>query len=216
MTTWLTQITPDYRNDHARSDLRDVIAMHKRVMMLVPDGLGDQARRQVGILYRVDDLPRRPRILVQTQMQPQLHRLPAGYGPTETRELDPLLNWLTTGVLVRYRITANTCKRKSHPGKHEPKAVALRGTAADDWWTDRAERSGLQLQSLLPHPLDDAVGGSDRCSGIRHAMTRFDGVAFVADPVVLRQAILTGVGRGKSHGCGLLSIAPARASAAAA
>jgi len=216
MTTWLTQITPDYRNDYVRRDLRDVIAMHKRVMLLAPDGLGEQARRQAGILYRIDESPRGPRILIQTQIQPQLHRLPAGYGQAQTRELDPLLKWLTTGALIRYRITANTCKRKSHPGTAEARTVALRGTAADDWWTERAERSGLQLKSLLPHPLDDAVGGDDRRCGIRHAMTRFDGVAVVTEPSALRQAILCGVGRGKAHGCGLLSIAPVRAPAAAA
>jgi CRISPR system Cascade subunit CasE len=211
MTTWLTQIIPDYRNPLAHKDLRDVIAMHKRVMMLVPDGLGDQARRQAGVLYRIDESQRGTRILIQTQMQPQLSRLPSGYGQVETRELDPLLKWLATEALVRYRITANTCKRKSH----STKVVALRGTAAGEWWTERAARSGLMLQSLLPHPLDDAVGG-DRSSGVRHAMTRFDGIAYVTDPDLLRQAILAGVGRGKSHGCGLLSVVPVRASAAAA
>jgi CRISPR system Cascade subunit CasE len=211
MTTWLTQITPDYRNPLVRNDLRDVIDMHKRVMMLVPDDLGDQARRQAGVLYRIDESPQGPRMLIQTQMHPQLARLPAGYGQTESRELDPMLKWLSTGALVRYRITANTCKRKSH----STKVVALRGTAADDWWKERASRSGLQLQSLIPHPLDDAVGG-DRRSGVRHAVTRFDGVAHVTDPAALRQALLSGIGRGKSHGCGLLSLAPLRAGTTAA
>jgi len=211
MTTWLTQVTPDYRNPQARKDLSDVIAMHKRVMMLVPDGLGDQARRQAGVLYRIDESQTGTRIIIQTQMQPQLNRLPPGYGHVQTRELDPLLKWLATGTPVRYRIAANTCKRKSH----STKVVALRGTAADEWWIERAARSGLHVQSLLSHPLDDAVGG-DRDSGIRHAITRFDGVAAVSDPDALRQAILAGVGRGKPHGCGLLSIAPARTPTAVA
>jgi CRISPR system Cascade subunit CasE len=211
MTTWLTQITPDYRNPLVHNDLRDVIDMHKRVMMLVPDDLGDQARRQAGVLYRIDESPRGPRMLIQTQMHPQLARLPAGYGQAESRELDPMLKWLLTGALVRYRITANTCKRKSH----STKVVALRGTAADDWWKERASRSGLQLQSLIPHSVDDAVGG-DRRSGVRHAVTRFDGVALVTDPAALRQAVLSGIGRGKSHGCGLLSLAPLRAGTTAA
>jgi CRISPR system Cascade subunit CasE len=113
--------------------------------------------------------------------------------------------------VIRYRITANTCKRKSR----STKVVALRGTAADEWWTERAGRSGLNLLSLLQHPLDDAVGG-DRQSGVRHAVTRFDGIARVTDPAALRESIASGVGRGRSHGCGLLSIAPVRAPAVAA
>ena len=117
MTAWLTQIIPDYRNDQVRKDLRDVVAMHKRVMTLVPDGLGDQARRQAGVLYRIDESARGTRILIQTRIHPDLGRLPAGYGQAETRELGPLLAWLTPGAIVRYRITANTCKRKSHSTK---------------------------------------------------------------------------------------------------
>jgi CRISPR system Cascade subunit CasE len=207
MTTWLTQITPDYRNPLVRNDLRDIIDMHKRLMMLVPDDLGDQARRQAGVLYRIEESSG-SRILIQTQLHPNLGRLPTGYGKAQTRELDPLLRWLSTGALARYRITANTCKRKSH----STKVVALRGAAADEWWKERASRSGLQLQSLISHPLDDAVGG-DRRSGVRHAVTRFDGIAIITDPAALRQAVLSGIGRGKSHGCGLLSLAPLRAPA---
>ena len=212
MTAWLTQIIPDYRNNDAREDLRDVVKMHQRVMKLVPDGLGDQARRQAGVLYRVDESARSTRILVQTQMRPQLHRLPPGYGQAQARDLDRLLDWLREGAMVRYRITANTCKRRSHTTK----VIALRGTAADEWWTDRAGRNGLALKSLIPHSLDDAVGGRDRNTGVRHAITRFDGIAAVSDPAALREAILAGVGRGKSHGCGLLSIAPLPVGSAAA
>jgi len=212
MTAWLTQIIPDYRNGQVRKDLRDVMAMHKRVMTLVPDALGDQARRQAGVLYRIEESARGPRILIQTRIRPELGRLPAGYGQAATRELGPLLAWLSPGAMVRYRITANTCKRKSR----STRIVALRGSAADEWWTSRAPGCGLTLQSLLPHALDDAVGGPDRENGIRHAATRFDGVASVADPGALEEAILVGVGRGKSHGCGLLSIAPISAGSTAA
>ncbi|MGH3403484.1 MAG: type I-E CRISPR-associated protein Cas6/Cse3/CasE [Streptosporangiaceae bacterium] len=211
MTTWLTQITPDYRNDTARQDLRDVIKMHQRVMTLVPDGLGEHARLQAGVLYRVDQTSRSGQILVQTQMGPRLDRLPAGYGQAQTRELDPLLDWLHPGALVRYRIAANTCKRRSR----STQVIPLRGVEADQWWITRASRSGITLQSLIPCSLDDAVGG-DRKSGVRHAVTRFDGIAAVTDPGALREALLAGVGRGKSHGCGLLSIAPLRAGTAAA
>jgi CRISPR system Cascade subunit CasE len=212
MTAWLTQIIPDYRNEYVRREARDAVAMHKRVMILVPDGLGDQARRQAGVLYRIEDTPRGPRILIQTQVPPELGRLPAGYGQVATRDLGPLLDWLSPGAVVRYRITANTCKRKSH----STKVIALRGSAADEWWTSRAPGCGLTLHSLLPRALDDAVGGPDRKNGIRHAQTRFDGVTAVADPGALRNAVLAGVGRGKSHGCGLLSIAPLAAASTAA
>jgi CRISPR system Cascade subunit CasE len=205
MSTWLTQITPDVRDSQARRDLRDTVKMHQRVMTLVPDGLGDQPRRQAGVLYRIEETPRGARILVQSQVQPDLRRLPTGYGSAQIRDLDPLLRWLRPGVFVRYRLTANTCLRKSR----STKVVPLRGADADEWWITRAPAAGLDLQSLISKSPGDAVGGDDPKATVRHALTQFDGVAAVTDPAVLGTAITTGIGRGKSHGCGLLSIAPA-------
>lgn len=209
MSTWLTQITPDFRNAQARRDLRDVVKMHQRVMMLVPDGLGDQPRHQAGVLYRVEENPLGARILVQTRLRPDLRRLPGGYGTTQSRDLDPLLRWLRPGALVRYRLAANACLRKSR----STKIVPLRGADADEWWVTRAPAAGLDLQSLISRAPGDAVGGSDPKTAVRHALTQFDGVAAVTDAAALASAITTGIGRGKSHGCGLLSIAPIGAAA---
>jgi CRISPR system Cascade subunit CasE len=215
MSTWLTQITPDFRDAHARKDASDAVRMHQRVMHLVPDGLGDQARLKAGVLYRVEETARGVQILVQTQLEPDPARLPAGYGAARVRELDSLLRWLRPGAMVRYRLAANTCLRKSQ----DKKVLPLRGANADQWWITRAPAAGLDLRSLISKSPGDAVGRPESRSGItsanrvRHAVTQFDGVAAVTDPAALASAIITGVGRGKSHGCGLLSIAPLGAAA---
>jgi CRISPR system Cascade subunit CasE len=204
MTAWLTQITLNFRNPQAHRDLSDAVRMHQRVMSIVPDGLGDQPRRQAGVLYRIEEAPGGARILVQTAIPPNLGKLPAGYGNTQVRDLGPLLRWLREGTLVRYRLTANTCLRKSH----SKEVVPLRGADAEKWWIDRAPGCGLDLQSLISRFPGDAVGGDDPRKRVRHALTQFDGVAAVTDPGMITTAITTGIGRGKSHGCGLLSIAP--------
>lgn len=204
MTAWLTQITPDFRNPEARRDLADAVRMHQRIMSLVPNGLGDQPRRQAGVLYRIEEAQAGARILAQTAIQPNLGKLPAGYGKTQARDLGPLLRWLREGTLVRYRLNANTCLRKAR----SKEVVPLRGTDAEKWWTDRAPACGLNLQSLLSRSPGDIVRGADPNKRVRHALTQFNGVATVTDPGALTTAIITGIGRGKSHGCGLLSIAP--------
>ena len=204
MSIWLTQITPDFRSKQALSDLRDAVRMHQRVMSLVPDGLGDQPRLQAGVLYRVEERPAGTRILIQTQLKPNLARLPAGYGTAQARDLNPLLQWLRPGAVVRYRLTANTCLRKAR----STKVIPLRGADADNWWITRAPGHGLELQSLASRTPGDAVGGNDPKTAVRHTLTQFDGVAAVTDAATLSNAIITGIGRGKSHGCGLLSIAP--------
>lgn len=211
MTAWLIQIIPDPRRAEVRRDLADVVLLHKRVMSLVPDDLGADARALAGLLFRVEQTRTGPRLLVQSRLRPDPTRLPAGYGRSACRPLEPLLDRLRPGMAVRYRLTANAAKRAGRTAQQPGKIIPLRGGAADDWWADRAGRVGLTLRTLTASAFDDVTGRQPTKEGnarIRHALTRYDGVGVVTDPDTLRQAILDGVGRGKPYGAGLLSIAP--------
>ena len=180
----------------------------------MPDNLGDQARQQAGVLFRLDETTTGPTILVQSRCQPDLSRLPAGYGAAELRDAGAMLKTLRTGMVVHYRIAANASKRQAtfvEQGRPGP-VVSLSGEAAEDWWATRAESHGLRLVNASIQRLNPARG--TRSAGdkpIRHGLTRFDGIATIIDAERVRDAIENGIGRGKSHGCGLLSLAPVRA-----
>jgi len=89
--------------------------------------------------------------------------------------------------------------------------VALTGPAAVQWWQNQASQAGLKLDTIHATHLDAATGtkGPDK-QRIHNARTRFEGTALISDPVLLRQRVEEGIGRGKAYGCGLLSLAPAR------
>ncbi|CAO5253808.1 type I-E CRISPR-associated protein Cas6/Cse3/CasE [Frankia sp. AgKG'84/4] len=205
---WLVRILPDLRRGDVRADLADAVALHKRVMQLLPDQIGPDARSLAGALFRLEEKRTGVEILVQTRLAPFVEALPAGYGQVATRDLTGLLDRLHTGRGVHYRLVANPTKRLGRTAKHPGKLAVLRGDEAESWWTTRAGRCGLELRSSTALPLDDITGPRRGRAQVRHALTRYDGVAVVTDPDALRAAILTGVGRGKAHGAGLLSIAP--------
>lgn len=204
---WLTRVLPDPRDRAARRDLTDAARLHRRVMMLVPDGLGPQARHTAGVLFRVEETRTGVQVLVQTDAEPEPSRLPYAYGQTAVRRLDPLLDALEKGTVVRYRLAANASKRLGRNSEHAGKVIALRGSAAEQWWADRAASHGLAIQSLTAVRGTDAIGRRENGQPIRHAITRFDGLAVVTDPEAVRTAVHDGIGRGKSYGCGLLSLA---------
>lgn len=116
---------------------------------------------------------------------------------------------LRPGLPVHYRIAANPSKRLAKAdAQHKAKqVVALSGTAADEWWSRKATEHGLALSSLLATPMPSASGKVGQGHSVRHSLTRFDGLAVITDAERLRAAVLEGIGRGKSHGCGLLSLA---------
>lgn len=214
MTYWITQIQPDLSSGKARRDLGSAVGMHHRLMSLFPDGAGQNARQTFDVLFRVENTPRGPQILLQSNIEPELSRLPTHYGTSQTKELSPLLNALEAGRYVRYRIAANAVRRPGHTTRAKKgvdSVVPLAGKEAEEWWIRQAEASGLTVHRLGSQALDAARG--ERKEGrhkIRHARTLFEGTAQITDARLLRERTVTGIGRGKAYGCGLLSLAPAR------
>jgi CRISPR system Cascade subunit CasE len=221
LTVWLTRIVPDPRSADVRNDTggsAGAIRLHRRLMSLFPDGLGDQARHQLGVLFRAEDTPTGLHILLQSAREPDVTKLPKGYGTAVSRPLDPLLNALRPGLTVRYRCVASAVRKPGATTRELyglPAVVPLQGAAADAWWIRQAEAAGLKPLTQHSAPLDSVRGargnkGSAAEQRIRHSRTRFDGTAAIIDADRLQAVITDGIGRGKSYGCGLLSIAPAR------
>ena len=217
MTLWLTSLTPNLDHRDTLTDLADVTRLHRRLMSLFPDSLGASARSAAGLLFRVETAANSVRVLIQSSIQPDLSLLPHRYGHAETTRLDGFLQMLTTGMTVRYRITANPSKQlpRGHPGPGHPgQRVALRGAQAEAWWRKRADHAGLTLTNVVMLPRQDLVGqqtgqiSKASQKEIRHAAAQYDGTATIQDVDTVRDAISKGIGRGKPYGCGLLSLAP--------
>lgn len=219
MSVWLTRIIPDARSREARRDLVGTAAgnLHRRLMSLFPDEAGPDPRARFGVLFRIEDTPAGPHLLLQSTHQPDLARLPADYGSSLSRPLDDLLGALKPGLTLRYRCAASPVRKPGATTRalyNLPAVVPLTGAHADEWWTRQADGAGLHPLTLHSQPLDAAravrPNATGSTAGIRHARIRFDGTATITDADLLRRKITDGIGRGKAYGCGLLSIAPAR------
>ncbi|RPK70248.1 CRISPR-associated endoribonuclease Cse3 [Streptomyces sp. ADI97-07] len=217
MTLWLTRIIPDTRSQDARRDLAGAIGMHRRIMSLFPSNAGPDPRARFGILFRTEDTPAGPHLLIQSNQEPDTKLLPHSYGTALSRPLDALIDAIRPGLTIRYRCVASPVRKPGATTRalyNLPPVVPLTGAAADEWWLRQADQGGLKPLTHHSHPLD-AVRGQRRPDNappqhIRHARTQFDGTAAIIDTDLLQAAILGGIGRGKAYGCGLLSIAPAR------
>ncbi|MFC9948893.1 type I-E CRISPR-associated protein Cas6/Cse3/CasE [Streptomyces pratensis] len=213
--TSLTRITLDPDNAAARADLADVDNLHKTLMRLVPDDNGPTPRATAGLLFRTEPGPD-PILLVQTAHTPDLTALPTNYGTAQTLDLTPLLNSLTPGRTMHYRITAAPTVARSagtptrHPvtGKRRGKITHLTGDDAVTWWQRRATAIGLEpvTVSSLPRPFPRARIAR---SAPYFTLTQFDGYARITDTGLVTHALKNGIGRAKSYGAGLLSLAPA-------
>lgn len=231
--TWLTKIVPDLGSRRARSCFGSAGELHRLVIGLAAHSLGeervDSPRQRAGLLFRLEETQGTPVLLVQSSGALNADALGAGFGSMVERDLTSFLDGLEKGAEVRYRIAAAPSKRLgksdrnaerlgdraeqlgelAQPGKRAY-TRPLFGEQAEEWWRDRAERHGLDLSDVAS---TGAVPSLDRGRsgkrGVRIHVTRFDGYAVVRDPDTLREAVRNGIGRGKSFGCGMLSLAPA-------
>ncbi|WP_042281862.1 type I-E CRISPR-associated protein Cas6/Cse3/CasE [Nocardiopsis alba] len=223
--TWLTKITPDLSSRSARAAFANAGELHRMLIGLASSQLGEETmpspRRHAGLLFRVDEGHTGPALLVQSHERLDLTRVD-GIGEAAERDLSPFLDGLEKGREVRYRLAAAPSKRL---GKSEKNAERLGdrarpgvraytrplyGEDAERWWLDRAEGHGLESRQVLSTGLGPALDpGKSGRRGVRLQVTRFDGYAVITDPDAVRRAVVEGVGRGKSFGCGLLSLASA-------
>ncbi|MGV9503056.1 type I-E CRISPR-associated protein Cas6/Cse3/CasE [Streptomyces sp. NPDC003642] len=213
--TSLTRIAVDPRHPAAKADLADVDSLHKTLMRLVPDHIGPTPRARAGLLFRAEPGPD-PVLLVQTAHTPDLTALPTHYGTARTLDLTPLLNALTDGRTMRYRITAAPTVARSagnptpHPvtGKRRGKITHLTGDDAIAWWQRRAADAGLEPLTISCRPRPFPRTRITRTAPY-FTLTQFDGLARITDTTHLTHALKNGIGRAKSYGAGLLSLAPA-------
>lgn len=148
------------------------------------------------------------------------------------KSLGPLWATLTHRAELRFRLRANPTRcidSKSAPDgtRRIGKRVPVRGDAAQSVWLQRKGVSaGFEVLELAPHdvhgdePASQLVGSSHETvhgwrsksgGGSAHRLTlegvTFDGRLRVTDLDAFRSALVSGVGRGKAYGFGLLSIA---------
>ncbi|MCX5321595.1 type I-E CRISPR-associated protein Cas6/Cse3/CasE [Streptomyces sp. NBC_00120] len=212
----LTQLLINPRHRDARHDLTDSNQLHKTLMRLAPDHLGPAPRASAGMLYRIEP-DRHPTLLLQTAQPPDLAALPTHYATTaRTRSLAPMLHALTPNLTVRYRITAapTVCRSAGNPhpdpvtGKRRGKRTCLTGDDALAWWHDRARKAGLI--TLTCHSTPRPFPRHESTHKIPHyKLTQFEGLARITDTDLLTHAIRNGIGKAKTYGAGLLSLAPA-------
>jgi CRISPR system Cascade subunit CasE len=210
----------------ARRGTRTLLAspqsMHAAVLAAFPpqpEPVGDAAR----VLWRVDrDAEHDVILYLCSPERPDLTHLveQAGWPTTsswQTRDYTPLLERLAAGQPWAFRLTANPVRRV-RDAKH-PDRGAVRGhvTAAQqvEWLLTKAAGAGFTVATASDG--EPAVTVAERVvknfarqgATVTLATARFDGVLHVSDEQLLRHTLVAGLGRAKSYGCGLLTLASA-------
>jgi CRISPR system Cascade subunit CasE len=217
---YLSKIELDLTKSGVRGDLGDGHRLHQTVMLGFPersqpsDNQKNECRKDWQVLYRLEGAT----LLIQSGIKPDWGRLPAGYTPNQIKELD--FHAIQAGELLKFRLLANPVKQRTFdrqdeagqpipkvdsPGKLQQKTMRRLITKEEDqisWLVDRLNGAELE-ECYVSSP--SKIKLKNKQSIIR--TVQFDGTLRVIDSSNFLKVLMQGLGRGRSYGCGLLSLA---------
>ncbi|WZL79235.1 type I-E CRISPR-associated protein Cas6/Cse3/CasE [Eubacteriales bacterium mix99] len=141
-----------------------------------------------------------------------------GYKDSEwqTKNYDPFLSRLKTGQIWQFRLSANPT-RSSFEGKNDKseRGKVFAHVTQDQqkqWLLKRSQTCGFLLDESgfdVTHSqwLKFSKNKKDK---ITLHMVAFEGILTISDVECFKQSLLSGIGREKAYGCGLLTLAHIR------
>ena len=208
---YLSKLVLDPYSRRVRSDISNIYELHRTIMRAFPKDIN---RKASAVLFRLDHVVNRlnpnPLILVQSIVKPEWDFLEnIQYLADEKIQIKTYQPIIKTGNIYRFKIHANPTRRSSKTKKLIP---IVKEEELLEWIAAKGKQNGFlpDLSSILirKNPLIQLYkknGDENQCISL--AVTAFSGFLKITDPEKFTTGLTKGIGRGRSFGCGLLSIA---------
>ena len=179
------------------------------------DAQSDGARERK--LWRIDTLRGKTYLLLLSRTRPDLSRAAGQFGAGtawETKDYTPLLDSIREGERLRFRLTANPTVSRSRPrdaAGDKPRGTVYAHITTEfqrRWLTQRAERNGFRLEENAFDVVECRWRSFKKHGGRRVTLlsATYEGVLEVTDAEAFRGALVSGIGRGRAYGMGLLTV----------
>jgi len=201
---YITKLELNDRNRDVYRDLGNAHAFHQRIMQAFPDEQRENARADWNVLFRQE--PDSNVVLVQSEIAGDWDTLPEGYLTNhQSKPFNAEVIPLESGRVMQFRLKANPSKRDNQTKK----LIGMFHQSDQLTWLERqAYQHGFAVHGVdvipTPNIFGVKTGGK---APIRLVTVLYQGILQVSDPDRFLTAIQQGIGRGRSYGCGLLSIA---------
>lgn len=201
----------EYRRDTMKA-MASPQVMHAAVMASFPAFEVDAGER---ILWRTDRVGKALYLLVQSNQKPDFTHIieqfgrPASEQTWDTVEYDAHLDKMIDGSIWRFRLRANPTYSVMEGGKRGKVYHHITAEQQLNWLLNHSEKYGFTLGS------EDGLGAEIVQREIKKfqrknkivtlSVVTFEGVLKVTDVEQFKRAIVSGIGRAKAYGCGLLT-----------
>ena len=163
-------------------------------------------------LWRLDYFKGDPYILLLSENKPDFTSLVEQYGYDgdcgESKDYQKVLDMLADGQQYRFRFCGNpvhsvTMQNSKGRGKVLPHVTVAQ---QEEWLRQKSDKAGFSLGNFAV-VMRDIKKFSRNGKTVTINLAVFEGMLKITDANLFREALVLGIGRAKSYGCGLLTLA---------
>lgn len=212
MNTYLSKLPLNPKSRKVQSEINNLYEFHRTIMQAFP---ADQDRKNASVLFRLENktsgYPPSLTALVQSKIKPDWRFLQEinhylAEAVVQVKEFNPIIK---QSDVFRFALCANPTLRKSDTKKLVP---IVKESDLMEWIISKGDQYGFipELASLTIQKQPPVVfykRQGSKSHKINLALADFSGILKVQDRDKFYTGLTMGIGRARSFGCGLLSIA---------
>lgn len=209
---YLSRVKIDTHNRKKVKDLNHLGAFHHWVEESFPEEVKNDERSRK--LWRIDSLQGNQYLLLVSPEKPDLEQLET-YGVTgsaESKDYSSLLNNLEEGNRLRFRVKLNPVKSLSS-GKASGKRGRVIPLVTDDqqreFLIDRSSQRGFTVKEDEFTIVNKGFELLKRKGKeLKVVSATYEGMLYITDPDQFKETLISGFGKKKAYGFGLLTVLP--------
>ena len=214
---YLSSLELNLRSHRVHKELTNRYELHRTIMHAFKPTTPDNER----VLFRVELLENRVRVLVQTQNLPSWSFLEedpnfTGYLAPQipTPQIKNLSPHFQSGQKFYFRLHANPTARKATFKDENGHGKRIGLYSQEDqvkWLTEKCQTGGFEVLDMTLIPVNVIHGlqpdTKTKKNPLQILCIQYEGVLTIKDPERFEKTLNLGIGPAKSFGCGLLSLA---------
>lgn len=208
---YISRVEVDIFNRKKTKGLMNLGAYHSWVEDSFPDEKENKIRLRK--LWRIDVLGKKMYLILVSENKPNLTLLEKHgvEGTAQTKAYDSFLSNIKNGDSMRFRVTLNPVISKSQDnGKRGKIKPCYDEKSQIQFLLDRSSINGfsVDVDSLLLKEKGTSILEKHGFGQINFLKIVFEGILTVEDADIFRKLLVTGLGKHKAYGFGLMTVIP--------
>lgn len=208
---YMSRVEIDFNNRMNIKKLSNLNAYHSWIEESFPDEIKNKIRSRK--LWRIDQLNGKNYLLLVSEIKPDLNKLEkyGVEGTASSKDYDPFLNKLQNGDIARFKVVLNpTVSVKNQMDKSQRgKIIPLKASEFAKYLLDRSLKNGFSLSEddfLITERKVVPFKHSNNSKKINLAQVTYEGKLKIADKEKMIETLISGIGKKKAYGFGLMTI----------